>query len=117
MARLYAVCSLRRDSRDPPPIPPRRGPLAEQHIDGGALVPPCASHGDSARHTALTKEPTPGTRRCRHRRNSLQAQPWIEQCRIESSARISNTALGQDTEYMGGAARDIPTRASAPATL
>jgi len=77
MARLYAVCSLGRDSRDPHPP---RGPLAEQQIDGGALVPPCASHGDSARHTALARRPARNATMPSSARLTAERRPGIEQC-------------------------------------
>jgi len=42
----------------------RVGLARGQSMRGGALAPPCASHGDTSRHAALPGLPLAGRRRC-----------------------------------------------------
>ena len=54
MARLYAVA--RSGVTRATPHPPEGVALAQPNFVD-ALAPPCASHGDTARHTALARLP------------------------------------------------------------
>jgi len=59
---LACTPTLARVGLARPPIP-RRGLARGQSVRGGALAPPCASHGDRARPTALPGLPPAGRRR------------------------------------------------------